>query len=132
MTEIKKDIEKYLSQVKSYLPCRNADKTAILEDIRQAIFEFTENSGAETIDDIYNRFGTPEEIAKAYLSDADPKKITKTINRDKLLISFVAAALIIFVGFMTAVFIDSRFDHNGTLHITIEEGVSFIDIQAID
>ena len=132
MTEINKDIEKYLSQVKSYLPCRNADKTAILEDIRQAIFEFADNNNVNSIDMIYSRFGTPEEIAKAYLSDADPKKITKTINRDKLLISFVAAALIIFIGFMTAVFIDSRIDRNGTLHITIEEGVSFIDIQAID
>ena len=77
MRAINKDIEKYLSQVKSYLHCKKADKDIILEDIRTAVFEFAEDSGTVCIEDIYNRFGTPEEIAKAYLSDAEPQNIKK-------------------------------------------------------
>ena len=80
MTKINKDIEKYLSQVKSYLHCKKADKDVILEDIRTAVFEFSEEFAIESIDDIYRRFGTPEEIAKAYLSDAEPQNIKKAIN----------------------------------------------------
>ncbi len=108
MTEINKDIEKYLSQVKAYLPCRKADKTAIIKDIRQATLEFAENSGAETIDDIYNRFGTPEEIAKAYLSDAEPQNIKKAINIKKmLLVAIVIALAMLAIAFIIAI-IDSH------------------------
>ena len=93
MTEINKDIEKYLSQVKAYLPCKKSDKAVILADIRQAISEFAENSDIQSIDDIYKRFGTPEEIAKAYLSDAEPKNIKKAINIRKVFVIAVVIAL---------------------------------------
>ncbi len=126
MTEIKKDIEKYLSQVKAYLPCRKADKTAIIKDIRQAILEFTENSGAETIDDIYKRFGTPEEIAKAYLSDTEPQNIKKAINVRKVIIAAVVAFLLILLGFLIAVFLDLHGDGYGTVTVTLlEEGTYY-------
>ena len=78
MPAINKDIEKYLSQVKACLPCKKSDKAVILADIRLAISEFAENSAIQSIDDIYKRFGTPEEIAKAYLSDAEPNNIKKS------------------------------------------------------
>ncbi|MBQ6863606.1 MAG: DUF1700 domain-containing protein [Clostridia bacterium] len=93
MTEINKDIEKYLSQVKSYLHCKKADKTAILADIRTAVFEFAEDSATVSIEDIYNRFGTPEEIAKAYLSDAEPNNIKKAVNIRKVFVIAVVIAL---------------------------------------
>ncbi len=93
MTEINKDIEKYLSQVKAYLPCKKSDKAVILADIRLAIYEFAENSDIQSIDDIYKRFGTPEEIAKAYLSDAEPNNIKKAINIRKVFVIAVVIAL---------------------------------------
>ena len=127
MTEINKDIEKYLSQVKAYLPCRKADKTAIIKDIRQAILEFAENSGTETIDDIYNRFGTPEDIAKAYLSDTEPRNIKKAINVRKVIIAAVVAFLLILLGFLIAVFLDLHGDGNGTVTVTLlEEGTYYL------
>ncbi len=128
MAEINKDIEKYLSQVKAYLPCKKSDKVVILADIRQAISEFAENSDIQSIDDIYKRFGTPEEIAKAYLSDAEPKKITNAINIRKVVIAAVVAALLVFTGFVTAVFLDLHGDSHGTFTVTIaEEGTYNID-----
>ncbi len=128
MTEINKDIEKYLSQVKAYLPCKKSDKAVILEDIRQAISEFAENSDIQSIDDIYKRFGKPEEIAKNYLTDADPKKITNAINIRKVVIAAVVAALLVFTGFVTAVFLDLHGDSHGTFTVTIaEEGTYYID-----
>ena len=123
MTEINKDIEKYLSQVKSYLPCRNADKTAILEDIRQAILDFTENSDIQSIDDIYKRFGTPEEIARSYLSDADPKKISKAFNIKKIILIAVIAVIIIYIFTMIYVILDA---HNVTHGYFVECHINFL------
>ncbi len=128
MTKINKDIEKYLSQVKSYLHCKKADKTTILADISTAVFEFAEDSETVCIEDIYNRFGTPEEIAKAYLSDAEPKNIKKAISLRKVLVWAVVAALLVFTGFVTAVFLDLHGDSHGTFTVTIaEEGTYYID-----
>ena len=108
MTEINKDIEKYLSQVKAYLPCKKSDKAVILEDIRQAISEFAENSAIQSIDDIYKRFGTPEEIAKAYLSDAEPNNIKKAINIRKVFVIAVVIALSMLALTFLIIIIDSH------------------------
>ena len=111
MAEINKDIEKYLSQVKAYLPCKKSDKAVILADIRLAIYEFAENSAIQSIDDIYKRFGTPEEIAKAYLSDAEPNNIKKAINIRKVIIAAVIAVIVIYLGIMIFLAVDA---HNVT------------------
>ncbi len=109
MTEINKGIEKYLSQVKAYLPCKKSDKAVILADIRQAISEFAENSDIQSIDDIYKRFGTPEEIAKAYLSDAEPNNIKKAINIRKVFVIAVVIALsMLAIAFVIALFDSHR------------------------
>ncbi|MBQ6863602.1 MAG: hypothetical protein IJO14_05130 [Clostridia bacterium] len=113
MTKINKDIEKYLSQVKSYLHCKKADKDVILEDIRTAVFEFSEEFAIESIDDIYRRFGTPEEIAKAYLSDAEPSNIKKAINIRKVIIAAVIAVIVIYLGIMIFVAVDAHNETHG-------------------
>ena len=108
MPAINKDIEKYLSQVKAYLPCKKSDKAVILADIRQAIYEFAENSAIQSIDDIYKRFGTPEEIAKAYLSDAEPNNIKKAINIRKVFVIAVVIALSMLALTFLIIIIDSH------------------------
>ena len=126
MTEINKDIEKYLSQVKAYLPCKKSDKAVILADIRQAIYEFAENSAIQSIDDIYKRFGTPEEIAKVYLSDAEPKNIKKAISLRKVLVWAVVAVVLAFVIFLLSIFIESYRQGHGTVTIDIETGTTLL------
>ena len=131
MTEINKDIEKYLSQVKAYLPCKKSDKAVILEDIRQAIYEFAENSAIQSIDDIYKRFGTPEEIAKAYLSDAEPKNIKKAIRLRKVLVWAVVAVVLAFVIFLLSIFIESYRQGHGTVTIDIETGTTLLMVAIV-
>ena len=128
MIAIEKDIEKYMSEVSSHLFCLQKNKKAVLEDIREAILEFTENNEVETIDVIYSRFGTPEEIAKAYIADAEPQNIKKAFNIRKMLVAAIVASLLIFTSIMIGIFIDARIDGHGSLHIEIEEGVTYIDL----
>ncbi len=105
MIAIEKDIEKYMSEVSSHLFCLQKNKKAVLEDIREAIIEFTENNEVETIDVIYARFGTPEEIAKAYIADAEPQNIKKAFNIRKMLLAAVVIALVMLaIAFAIAIF----------------------------
>ncbi len=93
MTAIGKDIEKYISEVGTHLFCLKKNKKEVLAEIREAVFEFAENNEVHSIDDIYKRFGTPEEIAKAYLSDAEVQNIKKAINIRKVSVAAVAIVL---------------------------------------
>ena len=104
MTAIKKDIEKYISEVGTHLFCLKKNKKTVLEDIREAVFEFTENNDVTSMDVIYERFGTPEEIAKAYIADAEPKNIKKAISVRKVLVWAVVAVVLAFVIFLLSLF----------------------------
>ncbi|MBR3974971.1 MAG: hypothetical protein IKJ88_03820 [Clostridia bacterium] len=105
MTQINKDIEKYISDVGTHLFCLKKNKKAVLADMREAICEFTENNEVNSIDDIYKRFGTPEEIAKAYIADTEPKNIKKAVNIRKLIVIAVVIALVMLaVSFAIAIF----------------------------
>ncbi|MBQ3519324.1 MAG: hypothetical protein IJA31_08405 [Clostridia bacterium] len=119
MIAIEKDIEKYMSEVNSHLFCLQKNKKAVLEDIREAILEFTENNEVETIDVIYSRFGTPEEIAKAYIADAEPQNIKKAFNIRKMLVASVVIALAILAITVIITIIDN---HSGKI-IYYESGV---------
>lgn len=119
MISIEKDIEKYMSEVNSHLFCLKKNKKAVLEDIREAIIEFTENNEVETMDVIYARFGTPEEIAKAYIADAEPQNIKKAINIRKMLVASVVIALAILAITVIITIIDN---HSGKI-IYYESGV---------
>ena len=108
MIAIEKDIEKYMSEVSSHLFCLQKNKKAVLEDIREAILEFTESNEVETMDIIYARFGTPEEIAKAYIADAEPQNIKKAINIRKMLVAAVVIALAMLAITFIVTIIDSH------------------------
>ena len=109
MIAMEKDIEKYMSEVNSHLFCLRKNKKAVLEDIREAITEFTENNDVETIDVIYARFGTPEEIAKAYIADAEPQNIKKAFNIRKMLLAAVVTIItIVALSFIIAL-IDNHY-----------------------
>lgn len=96
MTTIEKEIEKYISDVSSKLLCSKEKKKELIEDIRGAVFDFVEGSGTKDISDIYKHFGTPEELAKAHMSELDPAQIKKKVNIRRVLIVAVVVALVLF------------------------------------
>ena len=116
MTAIGKDIEKYISEVGTHLFCLKKNKKEVLAEIREAVFEFAENNDVHSIDDIYKRFGTPEEIAKAYLSDAEVQNIKKAINIRKVSVAAVAIVLAMLAITFIIVIADSH-NANGAYFI---------------
>ena len=108
MSEISKDIEKYISEVGTHLYCLKKNKKEVLADIRDAVFEFAENNGVHSIDDIYRRFGTPEEIAKAYIADTEPQNIKKAISIRKVIVIAVVIALVMLALTFLIIIIDSH------------------------
>lgn len=124
MTAIEKETEKYISDVSSRLLCSKKKKKEIIEDIRGAVLDFTEANGTEDIKEVYEHFGTPEELAKAHLSELDPVQIKKKVNIRRVVIVALVVALIIFtVSFATAV-INSYKSVNGFYSVSPVEEIT--------
>ena len=68
---INKDIKKYCSEVKKLLACSSSIKLAFISELKTGIYEYIEEHPNEkiTINDIENRFGTPENIALSFASN---------------------------------------------------------------
>lgn len=111
MNVIEKDIKKYLSDISENLVCSKEQKAAILSDIEASVTEFAEQSGCNNIEAIYERFGTPQEIAKAQLSTVDPVTVKKAVSKKKAVIIALIIALVIFAAGVIAIVVENNKEH---------------------
>lgn len=126
MIKIEKDIEKYIDEVEEYLVCISKDKKDVLDEIRNSIYVYAEENGISDIAEIYDRFGTPEEIASQALSTVDPKKIKKALSIKRVFAIALTALVVSFIVFLVVMYMDAHKDNNGTVEETIiefEEGI---------
>lgn len=117
MIKIEKDIEKYMRAVEEYLVCPKEQKEKVLSEIRNSIYVYAEENGISDIGEVYDHFGTPEEIASQALSTVDPKMIKKALSIKRAVI----AALAIIVSMVAAMIIIELIDCHKETHGTFEE-----------
>ena len=80
---INKDIKKYCSEVKKLLTCPGSIKLAFISELKARIYEYIEEHPDEeiTINDIENRFGTPENVASSFASAEDMQRLNKKAKK---------------------------------------------------
>ena len=126
MIKIEKDIEKYIDEVEGYLVCLRKNKQKVIDEIRNSIYVYAEENGISDIAEIYDHFGTPEEIASQALSTVDPKMIKKALSIKRIVAIALTAIVVSFIVFLVAMYMDAHKDNNGTIEETIiefEEGI---------
>ncbi len=126
MIKIEKDIEKYIDEVEEYLVCLEKNKQKVIDEIRNSIYVYAEENGISDIDEVYERFGTPEEIASQYLSTVDPKMIKKALSIKRIVVIALTAIVVSFIVFLVVMFMDAHKDNHGTIEetmIVLEEGI---------
>lgn len=110
--------QSYIKSVKKQLICKTAESKKMLRELKSEVEEFLQqNPNADTAQ-VEERFGTPEEIAKAYLSDTEPQNIKKAINIRKVLLAAVAIAL----AMLTITFIITIIDNHSGKIVYYESG----------
>lgn len=119
MIKIEKDIEKYMRAVEEYLVCPKEQKEKVLSEIRNSIYVYAEENGISDIGEVYDHFGTPEEIASQALSTVDPKMIKKALSIKRAVI----AALAIIVSIVAAMIIIELIDCHKETHGTFEDTI---------
>lgn len=123
MHATEKEIEKYLSEIRDSLVCSSKLKNEIISEIEGLLYDFAERKEIRDISEIYEHFGTPEEMAKTYLSQADPKTIRNAIKFKKVVIVGVLFALLMLGIFYVSTFVDAHKSYESESEYNIVKNV---------
>lgn len=118
-----KEIEKYLSEIRSNLVCNRKTQNLIARDIEGLVYDYAEAKGVTDISELYEHFGTPEEMAKTQMSQIDPKKINKAMKIKKAVVIGIIAALIMLALSLVISLADAHYNHIGYVeqHVAVTD-----------
>lgn len=111
-----KEIEKYLSEIRSNLVCNRKTQNLIARDIEGLVYDYAEAKGVTDISELYEHFGTPEEMAKTQMSQIDPKKINKAMKIKKAVVIGIIVALAMVALYFALSIYDSYLIHDGYVY----------------
>ena len=112
------DIKQYLQEVSAMLCCPKGVKSVFLRQLKGEILDFMETNTTITVDELYNRFGTPEEIAAGFFDRDDySAMLKKAKRRSKIWMGFcIVLAILLIVS--SCYFIDAIKNMSGTIEFS--------------
>ncbi len=112
-------VRRYLQEIRGWLPCSRKLKNAILERIRNTVREYLTDNPESSYEKLMERFGSPQQIAATYVEDMGTDELLRDLRIRRRIIGAVAATAIavvaLWVGFITAAYVDHVNDVNGYL-----------------
>lgn len=102
--ELKKEIHKYLNDIKCLMPCDIGNKNKYLRGLKEEIYDYAADNNIVSIGDIVSHFGEKEEVVKLYVDTLDTKTIKNKFNVRRLIIIALITALAVwgvaaFIGY---------------------------------
>lgn len=97
-------IEKYLKCVEKEI-CNMAPSADFIESLRNDLYDYMEACSECTFEDLEKEFGTPEEIARDFISE-NSAIVPRKIRRSKLIRNIVIAVLAVVAITAVALIID--------------------------
>ena len=91
----KMQLYRYLLEIAFYLPVPWKQKKEILRKIKHSIESYIFDGDYISYRQIRSRFGDPQQIAMAYLTEMDPEELLERINRKRIVVrGFVTVVII--------------------------------------
>ena len=118
-------LRRYFHSIRSWLPCGYKQKQQILAQVKESIFAFREDHPDADMEAIEAQFGSPRQIAAAYVDDMDTPALLAALRIRKrvflaVIAGLVAAMLLWGWGVSTAI-IEQRDINYGHLETEIIE-----------
>lgn len=114
----KKELNKYLKEVRQHLICTKKEKQQIIRTVRDAVFTFANENNIQDIDGIYMNFGTPKIVAKQYHSPADYETTKRKLFIRRALITGFSLIMILFAVYISVLLYDHITDGDTVIYIT--------------
>lgn len=97
MTDNEQIIRSYIKEVKCHFPVYKAQEKKFVDDLENAIMDFSNETKEFTYNELLNRFGSPKDLVANYLLEADAQHLSREIrysHRIKLISIFSIGAII--------------------------------------
>lgn len=116
------EVRCYMGKVRSWLPGSRKLKKGILAQIEATVHEYlTENPGADYTS-LVKRFGTPQQIASAYVDEMDTAELLRNLkirrNIIRIVATVAAAIIIIWAGVVSVALVSDYNSANGRVEIS--------------
>lgn len=93
MTDITKDIAWYCRTVSAFFPSATPGKRKFLRELRAQAKAFLAEHPDGGYGELVARFGSPEQVADAYIAQLDSGKLVRSIRFRRICVRWAAAAL---------------------------------------
>lgn len=114
----KKELNKYLKEVRQHLICTKKEKQQIIHTVRDAVITFANENNIHDIDGIYMNFGTPKIVAKQYHFPADYETTKRKLFIRRALITGFSLIMILFAVYISVLLYDHITDGDTMIYIT--------------
>lgn len=120
--DFQNDLKIYKNDVKSKLLCDSKISKTLFKDLQNDIDNYIEDNNVTSIEEIYNHFGSADDIATAFLDTVDITAVKRKMNIKKLIAVLVAAVIIIWgIGVLIATIHSHNTNLSYEVHYGIEE-----------
>lgn len=86
---------RYFQSIRSWLPCGYKQKQEILTQVKESIFAFLDDHPDADMTAIEKQFGSPRQIAAAYVDDMDTPALLNALRQRKRIFLAIIAGLIV-------------------------------------
>lgn len=118
-------VKRYMQAVKQELHCSKAQKALFLRQMEDSIFTYISENPTASMADLTKEFGTPADIAKSFLEEADPAVIGKSLRHGRKIfwaVLAVAALLAAIFAFIYLIdFMENQSYRRGHYVETVDE-----------
>lgn len=105
-----KGLNRYYRQIRWWLPCGGRLKRQLMDSITATIEAYIDENPFSDIVDLQNHFGSPQQIAAAYVDEMDMQQLLKALLvRRKLLTVVIAVAafiILLWTAVVTAAYLE--------------------------
>ncbi len=85
--------KRYLRQVRSWLPCSQKLKNRIMGQIQSSVSAYAEQTPGADFDQLQTHFGTPRQIASAYVESMGTDTLLRDLRIRRKLVSIVTGTM---------------------------------------
>ncbi len=93
MNNFNADVKRYLRQVRSWLPCSRKLKNRIMGQIHSSVSAYAEQTPGADFDRLQIHFGTPQQIASAYVESMGTDTLLRDLRIRRKIVSIVAGTM---------------------------------------
>lgn len=107
------EARRYLQAIKHELHCPRARKALFLEQMQESVAQYFSENPAAIMSDLTAKFGTPDEIAKSFLEEADPVVLGKSLRYGRRIFGAVLAVIALLAVVFSIIFFVDYLENEG-------------------